>query len=74
MLKKFNIDFWQTTEQNGSSVPIQNSTRRLQIKDSLATEATLPGLSRFVAYKTQISMCTAEGCGPKSVPLPFEGL
>ena len=70
----FNIDYWKTTKQNDSSVPIPNSTKSLQINDSSATEATLRGLNRYVEYQTQISMCTAEGCGPKSVPWPLEGL
>ena len=71
---RFNIDYWKTTKQNDSSVPIPNSTKSLQINDSSATEATLRGLNRYVEYQTQISMCTAEGCGPKSVPWPLEGL
>ncbi|RMX40167.1 hypothetical protein pdam_00016627, partial [Pocillopora damicornis] len=70
---RFNIDYWKTTKQNDSSVPIPNSTKSLQINDSSATEATLRGLNRYVEYQTQISMCTAEGCGPKSVPWPLEG-
>ncbi|XP_022782948.1 protogenin B-like isoform X3 [Stylophora pistillata] len=70
---KFNIDYWQTTKRNDSSVPIPNSTKSLQINNSSATEATIRGLNRYVAYQTQISMCTAEGCGPKSVPWPLEG-
>ncbi|KAL9985044.1 hypothetical protein ACROYT_G007401 [Oculina patagonica] len=71
--KRFSIDFWQVAEENGSSIPIPNSSRNLQIDDGFATEATLFGLSRFADYKTQISMCTTEGCGPRSVPLPFAG-
>ncbi|XP_058963184.2 tyrosine-protein phosphatase Lar-like [Pocillopora verrucosa] len=70
---RFNIDYWKTTKQNDSSVPIPNSIKSLQINDSSATEATLRGLNRYVEYQTQISMCTAEGCGPKSVPWPLEG-
>jgi len=70
----FNIDIWQLSlEENGSLTPLPNSSRRLHIDDGNATNATLSGLSLFADYQTQISMCTAEGCGPKSVPLPLLG-
>ncbi|XP_020606265.1 protein sidekick-2-like isoform X2 [Orbicella faveolata] len=70
----FNLDFWQLSlGENGSLTPLPNSSRHLHVGDGNATKATLQGLSLFAYYQTQISMCTAEGCGPSSEPFAFPG-
>lgn len=70
----FNLDIWRMSlGKNGSLTPLPNSSRHIHIVDGNATEARLNGLSVFGYYQTQISMCTAEGCGPSSEPYPCPG-
>lgn len=72
--REFQIDFWQVlSQENGSSTPILNSSRNLQIKNGSVTTATLPALNRFTDYQSQISMCTTQGCGPESSPWFLKG-
>lgn len=71
--REFQIDFWQVLSENGSSTPIPNSNRNLQIKNGSVTTATLPALNRFTDYQSQISMCTTQGCGPESSPWFLKG-
>ena len=72
MPTKFEINYWQVPSQENGSLP--NSSRSIQINNGSARIATLVGLNRFVDYQSEISMCTSEGCGPKSIPWDFQGL